>query len=142
MSSRNAIRSNAAIVTRRSLEPGTYVRVVGSVQGRRNIFRQDNRSTGWRVPQAADAPKTREQEVARKLIPARSPLFAEHLLDGLLHGDTETKYNAYRTAILSGWMSKNEARALENLNPVDGFDEFLEPLNTGPVGREITAPYQ
>ena len=80
--------------------------------------------------------RRREQEVARKLIPARSQLFAEHLVDGLLRGDTTVRYNAYQTAILSGWMSRNEARALENLNPEDGLDTFLEPLNTGPVGRE------
>lgn len=75
-----------------------------------------------------------EQEIARKLIPPRSNLFAEHLIDGLLRGDTEARFNAYRTAILSGWMSRNEARSLENLNPADGLDEFLTPLNTGPVG--------
>lgn len=76
-----------------------------------------------------------EQEIARKLIPARSPLFAEHLVDGLLRGDTEGRFKAYRTAILSGWMSRNEARALENLNPAEGLDEFLIPLNTEPVDR-------
>ncbi len=75
-----------------------------------------------------------EQELARKIIPVRSNLFAEHLVDGLLRGDTDTRYNAYRTAILAGWMSRNEARALENMNPADGLDTFLEPLNTGPVG--------
>ncbi|MHC4697117.1 MAG: phage portal protein, partial [Planctomycetota bacterium] len=80
-----------------------------------------------------------EQEIARKLIPARSGLFAEHLVDGLLRGDTETRFNAYRTAILAGWMSRNEARALENMNPADGLDTFLEPLNTGPVGEPPTS---
>lgn len=71
-----------------------------------------------------------EQEISRKLLPERSDLFAEHLVDGLLRGDTAGRFNAYRTAILAGWMSRNEARALENLNPVDGLDEFLTPLNT------------
>jgi HK97 family phage portal protein len=75
-----------------------------------------------------------EQEIARKLIPKRAPLFAEHLVDGLLRGDTEARFKAYRTAILSGWMSRNEARELENMNPREGLDTFLEPLNTGPVG--------
>lgn len=75
-----------------------------------------------------------EQEIARKLIVPRSMLFAEHLVDGLLRGDTEIRFNAYQTAINSGWMSRNEARALENLNPAEGLDEFLQPLNTAPVG--------
>lgn len=77
-----------------------------------------------------------EQEISRKLIPAGSDLFAEHLVDGLLRGDTAGRFNAYRTAILSGWMSRNEARALENLNPAEGLDEFLQPLNTGPAGEQ------
>ena len=76
-----------------------------------------------------------EQEIARKLIPVRSNLFAEHLVEGLLRGDTENRYNAYRTAILAGWMSRNEARERENMNPAEGLDTFLEPLNTGPVGK-------
>ena len=80
-----------------------------------------------------------EQEIARKLIPAGGGLFAEHLVDGLLRGDTEGRFNAYRSAILAGWMSRNEARALENLNPADGLDEFLQPLNTGPVGEQVNA---
>jgi len=79
-----------------------------------------------------------EQEIARKLLPIKSDLFAEHLVDGLLRGDTEARFNAYRTAILAGWMSRNEARAIENLNPVEGLDTFLEPLNTGPVGPKPT----
>jgi len=75
-----------------------------------------------------------EQEIARKLIPPGSDLFAEHLVEGLLRGDTATRYNAYRSAILAGWLSRNEVRELENLNPADGLDEYLEPLNTGPAG--------
>lgn len=75
-----------------------------------------------------------EQEIARKLLPPRSPLFAEHLVDGLLRGDTEARFKAYQTAILSGWMSRNEARARENLHPIEGLDVFLEPMNTGSVG--------
>jgi len=30
-------------------------------------------------------------------------------------------------------MSRNEAREHENLNPAEGLDTFLQPLNTGPV---------
>ena len=71
-----------------------------------------------------------EQEIQRKLLSERTDLFAEHLVDGLLRGDTTSRYNAYRSAVLAGWMSRNEVRVLENLNPVDGLDEFLTPLNT------------
>ena len=66
---------------------------------------------------------------------ARRVPLAEHLVDGLLRGDTEARFNAYRSAILAGWMSRNEVREREYLNPKPGLDTFLEPLNTGTVGE-------
>ena len=72
---------------------------------------------------------------ARKLIGARTGLFAEHLVDGLLRGETTARFGAYQTPIQSGWISRNEARALENLHPVAGLDEMLVPLNSGPNGQ-------
>lgn len=65
----------------------------------------------------------------------REDYFFEFLVDGLLRGDTKTRYEAYRMAILDGWMSRNEVRERENLNPVPGLDEFYQPLNTTTVGR-------
>jgi HK97 family phage portal protein len=60
--------------------------------------------------------------------------FTEFLVDALLRGDTKSRYGAYQVAINSGWMSRNEARQKENMNPVDGLDEFLQPMNMAPVG--------
>lgn len=50
-------------------------------------------------------------------------------LKGLLRGDLQTQSDWYHKAILDGWMSRNEVRELENLNPVDGLDEYLVPSN-------------
>jgi phage portal protein BeeE len=50
-------------------------------------------------------------------------------LNGLLRGDYATRTNGYRSAIITGWMSRNEARELEDMNPAEGLDEFLTPLN-------------
>lgn len=58
-------------------------------------------------------------------------------LDGLLRGDTAARSNFYHNAILDGYMSRNEVRDLEGLERVEGLDEFLYPLNTGIVGKEI-----
>lgn len=55
--------------------------------------------------------------------------YIEHNLDGLIRGDIKTRYSAYGQAIKDGWMNRNEVRVRENLNRVDGLDEFLEPLN-------------
>lgn len=57
--------------------------------------------------------------------------FAEFLLQMLLRGDTKTRYEAYGMAIKDGWMVRNEVRSLENLNPLEGLDKPLEPLNMG-----------
>lgn len=56
-------------------------------------------------------------------------VFAEHLLDGLLRGNTTDRANAYRTFVETGVMTRNEVRLRENLNPLPGLDEPLTPLN-------------
>lgn len=76
-----------------------------------------------------------EQEIQRKLIDQGSPFFAEHLLDSLLRGNTEARFASYRIAIEAGFMTRNEVREKENLNPTDGLDEFIQPLNMGQVGN-------
>jgi len=77
-----------------------------------------------------------EQAIARDLLsPAeRERYFAEFLVDGLLRGDTGSRYQAYQSAITTGWMTPNEAREKENLNPMDGGDTLLQPLNMAPAG--------
>ena len=69
-----------------------------------------------------------EQEIKRKLVMADS-VFAEHNVDGLLRGDTEARFSAYKIARDSGILSVNEIRRKENLNPVDGGNTYLQPLN-------------
>lgn len=60
--------------------------------------------------------------------------FPEFLLDALLRGDTATRFAAYGKGIQDGWMTRNEVRERENLNPLAGLDEPLEPLNMAPAG--------
>jgi HK97 family phage portal protein len=62
--------------------------------------------------------------------------FAEFLVDGLLRGDSVSRNQAYSTARQWGWMSVNEIRQRENLNPVDGGDVFLQPMNMVEAGSE------
>lgn len=72
-----------------------------------------------------------EQRIAKSLIPPadRKTYFVEHLVDGLLRGDYQTRTRGYQIAVTTGWMNRNEVRELENMNPADGLDEFLEPMN-------------
>lgn len=64
----------------------------------------------------------------------RKIYFAEFLVDGLLRGDIESRYRAYAVARQWGWMSANDIRELENMNPVPGGDVYLIPLNMVPAG--------
>ena len=49
-------------------------------------------------------------------------------VDGLLRGDFETRTQGYATARQNGWLSINDIRRLEDMNPIpatDGGDDYL-----------------
>jgi HK97 family phage portal protein len=62
----------------------------------------------------------------------KAGVFAEFKLDGLLRGDTQSRYTAYASALQNMWMTRNEVRGLENLNPVEDGDDFENPATTAP----------
>ncbi|OQY32037.1 MAG: phage portal protein [Spirochaetaceae bacterium 4572_59] len=57
--------------------------------------------------------------------------FIEFLVDGLLRGDSKTRYEVYQLARQNGAMSANEWRQKENMNPIDdpSGDAYFVPLN-------------
>lgn len=55
--------------------------------------------------------------------------FAEFLIDGLLRGDSKARADFYASALQNRWMVPNEVRERENLNPIEGGDEFLQVAN-------------
>jgi HK97 family phage portal protein len=58
----------------------------------------------------------------------RRTLFVEHLVDGLLRGSYQVRMQGYQTAVQAGWMTRNEVRELENMNPGPAqLDAFLDP---------------
>jgi HK97 family phage portal protein len=74
-----------------------------------------------------------EQAIARDLITKgeRSRgLHAKFYLTSLLRGDSAARAAFYESAITRAcWMTRNEARRLEDLNPIPGLDEMLTPMN-------------
>jgi HK97 family phage portal protein len=76
-----------------------------------------------------------EQALSRDLLmPAeKQTLLIEHLVDGLLRGRTSERYQAYQLGLQGGWMSPNEVRERENMNPYDGGDTYLLPMNMAPA---------
>ena len=79
-----------------------------------------------------------EQAIARDLLlpSERAGIFVEHLVAGLLRGDLASRYASYMTGRQGGWLSANDVRRFENMNPIDGGDEYLVPLNMIPAGDE------
>ena len=47
----------------------------------------------------------------------------------LMRGDAASRAAYYQSGIQNGWLTRNEARIAENMNPLDGLDEPLRPLN-------------
>lgn len=80
-----------------------------------------------------------EKALAMKLLPAaeRRRFFIEHVIEGLLRGDIKTRYDAYSTGRQWGWLSADDVRELENMNPLpDGQGKkYLIPLNMVPADR-------
>lgn len=87
-----------------------------------------------------------EQAASRDLLigDERDALFCEFNVAGLLRGDIAARYRAYAAGRQWGWLSVNDIRRLENMQPIgpDG-DRYLEPQNMrapGDPGGEPNAP--
>lgn len=72
-----------------------------------------------------------EQEFNKKLLTQRQreTLSFKYRLSDLLRGDMEARSKFYREMYHIGAMSTNEIREQENLNPVEGGDAHVVPLN-------------
>jgi len=80
-----------------------------------------------------------EVEFNRKLFREDEPnYYAYFTMEGLMRGDLQGRYQAYATARQWGWLSVNDIRDLENLNPVEGGDVYLQPLNMAQAGEDNT----
>jgi HK97 family phage portal protein len=80
-----------------------------------------------------------EQELNRKLFVRGTGYYAKFALQGLLRGDYRTRTEGYRSGIQAGWLTRNEARGFEELDPIDGLDTPLMQLNMAD-GTEPPAP--
>lgn len=49
--------------------------------------------------------------------------------EGLLRTDTMTRYQSYTLARTGGWMNNNEIRAREEQPPIEGGDNYEQPMN-------------
>jgi len=68
--------------------------------------------------------------------------YIRHNLEGLLRGDIRTRYDAYAIGRNWGWLSVNDVRALEDLNPIEEGDVYLQPMNMVEAGAPGEVPLQ
>jgi HK97 family phage portal protein len=76
------------------------------------------------IEQSADAFLLTDDE-------AEGGLYTKFVANGLMRGAAKDRAAFYGAGIKDGWLTRNEARALEDLNPLEGLDEPLRPLNMG-----------
>jgi hypothetical protein len=75
-----------------------------------------------------------------KLLGKTEEYYVEHLVDGMLRGDLPSRYAAYATGRQWGWLSVNDVRSIENMNPVPNGDEYIVPMNMAPAGEPPPKP--
>lgn len=72
----------------------------------------------------------------------RGKLIVRFNAEGLLRADSAGRAAFYTQALQNGWMSRNEVRAKENLNNVDGLDEYTVQSNMALVEQIATLVQQ
>lgn len=70
-----------------------------------------------------------EASIESELLLDGDELEVEFDFANLMRGDAASRSSYYQSGIQNGWLTRNEARIAENLNPLDGLDEPLRPLN-------------
>ena len=74
---------------------------------------------------------SREQELDAKLFSKKEQLtiYTKFNISALLRGDLAMKQGFYTAMVYAGIYTRNEVRALEDMNPIDGLSEILQPVN-------------
>jgi hypothetical protein len=57
-------------------------------------------------------------------------------MEGLMRGDLPSRYRAYAVGRQWGWLSANDVRSMESMNPIDNGDVYLHPLNMTAAGAD------
>lgn len=78
-----------------------------------------------------------EEAMEQKLLTEqerRDGFYIRHNLNALLRGDINSRYGAFAVGRQWGWLSVNDIREIEDMNPVENGDEYLSPMNMQPLG--------
>lgn len=70
-----------------------------------------------------------ESQIGYQLLGPDSDLEVDFDMRRMMRADSTARGAYYNNGIMSGWLTRNEAREEEGLDPLDGLDEPLRPLN-------------
>lgn len=84
----------------------------------------------------------RWEQALNSALLADPALFFEFNADALLRGDLKSRYEAYQIGRTGGWLSVNDIRARENMNPVPGGDTYAGAGESESEQEEVDAPEQ
>lgn len=70
-----------------------------------------------------------EEAIRYQLLPDGDEHNVEFPVQSLLRGDAAARSAYYTSGINAGWMTRNQARRMEGMDPLPGLDEPLRPLN-------------
>lgn len=59
----------------------------------------------------------------------KADYYFEFNTEGLLRADTKTRFEAYHTGIMDGWLSPNDVRTKENMPAIEGGNVYYMPVN-------------
>lgn len=81
-----------------------------------------------------------EQSMGKSLLTEKEKrtYFIEHKTEGFLRSDTKIRYEAYEIGKRAGFLTTNEIRAAENMNPIEGGDNLDPPEKKNPDIRIMT----
>lgn len=63
-----------------------------------------------------------------RTLPGGENAFVKFTMDGLLRGDSDSRFSAYSKGIQAGYLTVNDIRRLEDLYPIEGGDILRVPL--------------
>lgn len=80
---------------------------------------------------------SKEQELDYKLFTKKEQAthYVKFNINALLRGDLESKAKWYTAMVYAGIYTRNEARILEDENPLPGLDEPLQPVNMKAISK-------
>lgn len=80
-----------------------------------------------------------EQAIQRSLMFYSDTYYPKFSMGALLRGDTAARYGSYQIAVQNGWMSQNDVRIEEDLNPIPDGDNYWRPLAWARLGDVHTS---